>query len=179
MELTVTTRGLPELARTLQRDLPDTLAKNCIRETLHAAGDVLAAAQEANAPVLTGAMKADIGSVVRVDPGALGGYVLVGPLYSRGKLKARSSGATVSSDSPGVYDLFVERGHAPPGEATNKRMARRQHRAIEFGGRETPPHPWMRPAWEASKDEAATAMVETLRETVSKSIQEVGKRNAG
>jgi len=173
--MTVQIKGLSELASTLQRDLPDAMAKNCIRQSLHAAGDVLASAQEANAPVLTGAMKADIGAAVRVDPGALGGYAVVGPLYNRGKLAPRKSGIVVSSDSPGVYDVFVELGHAPPGEAKNKRMARRKHIELEFGGRETPPHPWMRPAWESSKDEALAALVGTLRDGISESVKEVNK----
>jgi HK97 gp10 family phage protein len=175
MEMTVQVRGLSELARTCQQDLPDTIAKRCMRETLHAGGDVLAAAQEASAPVLTGAMKADIGAIVRVDPGAMGGYVVVGPLYNRAAIKPRRSGVVVSSDSPGVYDVFVERGHAPPGMAKEKRAARRRHIELEFGGRDTPPHPWVRPAWESSKNEALSVMLETLRETVSESVREAAK----
>jgi hypothetical protein len=99
----------------------------------------------------------------------------VGPLYNRGKLAPRKSGIVVSSDSPGVYDVFVELGHAPPGEAKNKRMARRKHIELEFGGRETPPHPWMRPAWESSKDEGLAALVGTLRDGISESVKEVNK----
>lgn len=179
MEMTVQIRGLSELARTCQHDLPEAIAKRCIRETLHAMGDVLAAAQEATAPVLTGAMKADIGAIVRVDPGAMGGYVVVGPLYNRSALKPRRSGGVVSSDSPGVYDVFVELGHAPPGMAKEKRLARQRHIELEFGGRATPPHPWMRPAWESSKNEALNTGVETLRETISESVQQVGVRLNG
>ena len=120
-------------------------------------------------------MRDDVGVVVRVDPGAMGGYALIGPLYNRSNLKTGRNGRAVTTDSPGVYDVFVERGHAPPGEAKNKRMARRRGIELEFGGRNTPPHPWMRPAWEGSKGEALSTLVDTLRETISESAQEVRK----
>lgn len=180
MEAIIQIRGLTELGRTLQQDLPDTMAKRCIRESLHAAGAVVAMAAEAAAPVgdskdpQAGALKDDIGTVVRVDPGAMGGYALVGPLYNRSNLRSRN-GKLVTTDSPGVYGKFVELGHAPPGMAKEKRMAHRRGIELEFGGRETPPHPWLRPAWEASKGEALSELVGTLRETISQSVREVRK----
>jgi hypothetical protein len=177
VEAIVQIRGLSELARTLQQDLPDTMAKRCIRESLHAAGEVVAQAAEAAAPVgdakdpHAGALKDDIGTVVRVDPGAMGGYALIGPLYNRSKLIARN-GRTATTDSPGVYGMFVEVGHGPPGMAKEKRAAHRRGIELEFGGRETPPHPWLRPAWEASKGEALSALLGTLRETISESARQ-------
>jgi hypothetical protein len=94
-------------------------------------------------------------------------YVLIGPGYNRSGLRTRKrgkyAGAVDSSTSPGVYGKFVEVGHAPPHMAAEKRKARRSGFEIEFGGRETPPHPWLRPAFDGSKDAALEAMAGVMQ----------------
>lgn len=94
-------------------------------------------------------------------------YVLIGPGYDRSRLRIRRrgkyAGRADSSTSPGVYGKFVELGHAPPGLAAEKRRAHRSGKEIEFGGRDTPPHPWFGPAFKASKDAAHEAMTEVMR----------------
>lgn len=153
-QITVEVRGLAQLGRALQ-SIPAVLATRVMREALHAAGDVMAAAAEATAPVLSGELKSDIIVKVHVSGGLDSNYVLVGPGYDRGSLRVRGvrrnrRGALEAdvdtTDSPGIYGGFVEEGHA-----------------IEFGNGEVPPHPWLRPAFEASKEEAVEVFATYVR----------------
>jgi HK97 gp10 family phage protein len=151
------------------QSIPAKLESKIAHEALSAGGTVVQSAAEASAPSRTRELKEDI--VVKVHVNVSGNfrdnYVLIGPGYDRSKLKARKrgkyAGAVDSSTSPGVYGKFVEVGHAPPGMATEKRKARRSGVEIEFGGRETPPHPWLQPAFESSKDEALQTMAEVMQ----------------
>jgi HK97 gp10 family phage protein len=157
-----------QLEQNLQ-SIPAKLESKIAREALQAGGEVIAAAFEASAPYLTGATKDDI--VIKVHVNASGNfsdnYVLVGPGFVRSELRIRKrgkyAGRADTSTSPGVYEKFVELGHAPPGMAAEKRKARRSGFRIEFGDRETPPHPWAGPAFNASKGDAMNAMTEVMQ----------------
>jgi HK97 gp10 family phage protein len=143
-----------------------------MRGALHAAGDVFAGAIESTAPVRTGELKDDIIVAVHVSGDLRENYVIVGPGYDRGKLLVRGTkigrrGETEAivntSDSPGVYALFVERGHAAPGHGKAQQRKGKSAHEIEYGGRSTPAHPFMRPAWEVSKDAGLEAFVAYVR----------------
>jgi HK97 gp10 family phage protein len=154
-----------ELRRHLDQ-MPIALARGAARDSLQAAADVVAAGAEENAPRRSGALAEDIVTKVHVSGDLRGSYAIVGPGYDRTTIPIRKRGAHAgeadSTASPGVYGKFVESGHAPPGLAAETRRARRSGKEIEYGGRETPPHPWFRPAWEATKDQAFDALARTL-----------------
>ena len=149
--------------------IPHQLESKIAHEALETGGGIVQAAAEATTPVKTGELKEDI--VIKVHVNVSGdfhdNYVLIGPGYDRGGLRPRKrgryAGTVDSSTSPGVYGKFVETGHAPPHGGTEKRRAKRKGIEIEFGGRETPPHPWLRPAFEGSKDAAFEAMAEVMQ----------------
>jgi HK97 gp10 family phage protein len=151
------------------QSIPAKLESKIAHEALSTGGAIVQAAAETSAPFRTGELKEDI--VVKVHVNTSGNfhdnYVLIGPGYDRSRLKARKrgkyAGAVDSSTSPGVYGKFVEVGHAPPHMAGEKRRAKRRGVEIEFGGRDTPPHPWLQPAFEGSKDEALQAMAEVMQ----------------
>lgn len=152
--ITVEVRGLAQLGRALN-SIPAVFSTRILREALHAAGAVMATAAEATAPVRTGALRADIITKVHVSPDLRSNYVLVGPGYDRGSLLVRGTrfnrrgkleAVVNTADSPGVYGKFVETGHK-----------------LEFGGPGVPPHPWLRPAFEASKEAALGAFVAYVR----------------
>lgn len=167
MEVSVNIKGLQELAQHLERDMPEAMAKGVIRDALEAGGEVVQAAAEQAATEhrRTGELEESIDVVVRVkNDKSLHGVAFVGPVYE-------GSG----TNDPGVYGKFVEEGHAPPGKGREKSAARRRGIELEFGGKDTPPHPWMRPAWEGSKDQALDAMVESLREGVEGAAKQVNK----
>jgi HK97 gp10 family phage protein len=153
--------GLDRLAANLMA-IPAQLSTRIMREALHAAGDVMAAAAEATAPVLSGALKEDIVVKVHVGADLSDNYVLVGPGYDRSSLTVRGTrrnrrggieAVVDTTESPGVYGKFVELGHK-----TAQAKARSGHE-IEFGSHEVPPHPWLAPAFNISREEALETFV--------------------
>jgi HK97 gp10 family phage protein len=157
-----------QLERNMQQ-IPAQLESKIAHQALQAGGEVIQGAAEASAPRRSGELAEDI--VIKVHVNTAGNfhdnYVLVGPGYDRSKLRIRKRGKYAgrpdSSTSPGVYGKFVELGHAPAGGAAEKRRARRTGLQIEFGGRETPPQPWLAPAFGSSKEPALDAMAEVMR----------------
>jgi HK97 gp10 family phage protein len=157
-----------QLERNMQQ-IPAQLEAKIARQALQAGGEIIQVAAEASAPRRSGELADDI--VIKVHVNTAGNfhdnYVLVGPGYDRARVRIRKrgkyAGRADSSTSPGVYGKFVEVGHAPPGLAGEKRKARRSGFEIEFGGRDTPPHPWLGPAFKASKEAAVEAMGEVMR----------------
>lgn len=167
MEVSINIKGLQDLATTLERDLPEAMAKGVIRDALRAGAEVVqdAAEQSAAEHHRTGAMEEDIGIAVRVkNDRSLHGFALVGALYEG-----------EGTDDPGVYSKFVEEGHAPPGKGREKAAAARRGIELEFGGKDTPPHPWLRPAWEGSKDQALEAIIESLKDGIEAAAKSVNK----
>lgn len=170
--ITVQVAGLDQLGRALDR-IPAVLSTRIMRGALHASGDVMAGAIESTAPARTGALKADIIAKVHVGSDLSNNYVVVGPGYDRGGLtvkgvKRNKRGAIEAvvdtTDSPGVYALFVERGHKAPGHGVkNNRAGRGSAHEIEYGGASTPPHPFMRPAYDSSKEAAVEAFADYVR----------------
>jgi len=151
--ITVQIKGLDQLGRALQR-IPATLSTRIMREALHATGDVMKEAAELTAPVRTGALREDMIVKVRVSGDLSINYVLVGPGYDRSKLRARKHGklaGTVDTTvSPGVYGKF-----------------------LELGTKNMPPWPWLRPAFEASKEAALATFVAYIRAGLQAVIAEV------
>jgi HK97 gp10 family phage protein len=139
-------KGLAELTRALNA-IPAQFARLIMREALHAAGDVMKAAAESTAPVRTRLLKEDIVVQVYVQGDLSHNSVRVGPGYDRAALTVRKTGKHAgrpdTTASPGVYGRFVETGHK-----------------LEFGSGSVPPHPWLRPAFEVSKEAALDAFVE-------------------
>ena len=149
--------------------IPAQLESKIAHQALTAGGTIVKVAAEASAPKKSGELAEDV--VIKVHVNTAGdfhdNYVLIGPGYDRSRLKVRKrgkyAGRADSSTSPGVYGKFVEVGHAPPGGAIEKKRARRSGTEIEFGGKGAPPHPWLGPAFEASKEEALGAMAEVMQ----------------
>jgi HK97 gp10 family phage protein len=150
------------------QSIPAQLESKIAHQALQAAGEIVQAAAEASAPYKTGALKGDI--VIKVHTNTSGdfsdNYVLIGPGYDRSKLKAHHRGAHPNlldtATSPGVYGKFVELGHAGPGMAREKRRNKKRGLLLA-AGKDTPAHPWLKPAFESSKDAAMDAMAETMQ----------------
>ncbi|HEY3972314.1 MAG TPA: HK97-gp10 family putative phage morphogenesis protein [Candidatus Sulfotelmatobacter sp.] len=181
--ITIQVDGLDELGRALE-SIPAVLATRVMRGALHAAGDVMAEAIELTAPVRSGALKADIITKVRVGSDLSDNYVIVGPGYERGALTVKGvtrnkrggiEAVVDTTESPGVYAAFVERGHRPPGHGVrNDRAGKHSHaHELEFGGASTPPHPFMRPAFDSSKEAALDTFVEYVRAGLNGVIEAV------
>lgn len=180
--VTVHITGLDQLAKTLEQDLPEKMARGIIRDAMQAGGEAVRVAAEASAPVRSGELKGDIVAVVRISNTQYGmaATCFIGPAYDRSQLKTRKRGRYAgrqdSTTSPGIYAVFVEKGHAPAGMAQEKRRARRSGTEIEFGGRDTPPHPWLSKAFDTAKGEALDAIVSHLRSGIEAAARELAKK---
>ncbi len=173
MEILFSIDGLPEMAKKLD-DIAQAVAGPIAAEALQAGGEVIARQAEANIHSVSGALAEDI-IVTRVKGKAGERYVLIGPGFNpesfrrsvvrRGKY-ATEAPAADQTTNPGVYGLFVEVGHGPPGVHRERQRAKRNGVQIEYGSHETPPHPWLGPAFEATKDEAVEVMAQTIRENL-------------
>ena len=164
--------GLPDLMRRLDQ-VPYVLGKTVAREGLQAAGEIIATAAEASAPKRSGELSEDIVIKVYVSSDFRDNKVLVGPGYDRSALRIRKRGRYAgrpdSTTSPGVYGGLVERGHGMAGYSWASRFGtakqrRRTGRQVEFGSHDVPPHPWLKPAFDISKDAAMQALAEHTAE---------------
>lgn len=76
------------------------------------------------------------------------------------------------ADGDAFYWRFVEFGHSNIRRRKNKRdtLTKRRAEALEFGTSRTPAYPFMRPAFESKKQEAADAMSAALSEEIKKKL---------
>lgn len=174
--ITFEIKGMAELAKTLEQDLPEAMAKRAIKDALRAGGEVIANAAEANAK---GELAESMTVVVRIsNRSSLSGIAMVGPAYDRSQLVTRKRGLYAGrpdpTSSPGVFGLFVEKGHGAPG--THRSRQNKSAREMELGGHGTPPHPFLGPAFDSAKDDALQAIIDTLREGIDEAVKEVAKR---
>jgi HK97 gp10 family phage protein len=168
--LTITgVKGLDELLRRLDQ-IPLALSRNVARQALEEAGAVIQSAAEASAPKLTGELADDIIVEVHVAGDLRSNRVLIGPGYDRSSMKTRKRGRYAgrqdSTTSPGVYGGFVEKGHGMAGHSWKSR--RRSGHQIELGSHDVPPHPWLKPAFEASKDAAVQVLADRTKEALDR-----------
>lgn len=155
--------GLQELGKNLDV-LGQQTAKNAVRAAIKPAAEVFRRAIRANAPVRQeegekakdkkggkrgpGYLKAHIGRWIRPDSdGSLNAFV----------------GPTPSA----FYGKMVEKGHRNVRTKAEARAERygAQRRALvtaEFGGKDTPPHPFMRPAFDGNQAEAERVFADEL-----------------
>jgi HK97 gp10 family phage protein len=133
-DIEVHVEGLEELGKTMDK-IPLKFAQNIQRAALHAVGDVFAAEMEALAPVAPeashpesepGELRNSIGFVVRLGRDLNDSVAKIGPLYDKAKYSGNKR-----THSPGVYGKFVE-----------------------YGTRLMRARPFMRPAFEARKEQA-------------------------
>jgi HK97 gp10 family phage protein len=169
--------GLEELLRRLDR-IPLNLSRKIARNALQEAGEIIQAAAEASAPRRSGELAEDIIVKVTISSDFRKNRVLVGTGYPGPGLKTRTRGRHAgeedSTTSPGVYGGFVERGHGMAGYSWASRFGtarqrRRSGRQIELGSHDVPPHPWLKPALDASAD----AAVQVLADRTAEALQRV------
>lgn len=168
--------GLEDVLRRLDQ-IPLALSREVARDALQEAGEIIQAAAEASAPRKTGELAEDIVVQVRVSGDFRNNRVVVGPGYDGSAVKTRKrgryAGKADSSTLPGIYGGFVERGHGMAGYSWKSRFGsakqrRRTGRQIEFGSHDVPPHPWLKPAFDASSAEATQVLIDRTREALDR-----------
>jgi HK97 gp10 family phage protein len=177
--LTVTRiSGLEDLLRRLDR-VPLALSRQVARSALTEAGAIIQAAAESSAAShrRTGELEEDVIMKVQISGDFRRNRVVVGPGYPGPGLKTRKRGRYAgqqdSTTSPGIYARFVESGHGMPGYSWSSRFGsakqrRRTGRQIELGSHDVPPHPWLKPAFDASSDQAVQVLLDRTREAIQR-----------
>jgi len=185
MNALFTIEGLPELNSRLDK-IAVAVANPITREALQAGGKVIKDRAEELVHKKTGMLAKDIVVVTRMradsttsGPGQK--YVLIGPgwnldTYRRIARNRGASGREAAPDqttNPGVYGYFLEVGHRAPGQGLahnlqfkrDRAAARKQGKRVntrDYGHLSTPPYPWLKPAFDQSKDEAVAAIAEVI-----------------
>lgn len=140
-EITIT--GLKEIQERLERLSPD-LAKKAMGKALAAGGRVLATEIQLKAPKRTGELALSV--LAKGKTSEHGGYIRVGIRYRKKRAAtSRRPGKVPSTEDPGIYSRF-----------------------LEYGTRNMAARPFVRPSYDAKKDEATQAFVDTLKEWIEK-----------
>jgi HK97 gp10 family phage protein len=156
-------RGLPELRRKLA-ELPDKVEKKVLRSAWRKTAKTLQVAVKAKTPVDSGELKKRI--TVRAAKRKKHGI----------GLKVWAAATRVSKKFPGEgypYALAVEAGHEYPRRGKNTHKKRIVPHETEFGKSFVRPHPFVRPAWNATQNE----LLDTFAKEAGAGIERVAKEN--
>lgn len=153
-------RGLEQMKRKLQElQVEARTGRKVLRAAFRQSANVIRDSARSKAPVKTGLLKRRIQTVsAKGKPGTI-------------RFQVRANARKVSPKYPEgyPYGLAVEQGHGFP----NSRQ--RQFKNVgeqEFGTGTVPPHPFMRPAWEESKEKALERFGEAAGEGIEKLAKE-------
>ncbi|MEW9808596.1 HK97-gp10 family putative phage morphogenesis protein [Mesorhizobium sp. ZMM04-5] len=125
-------------------ELPKATGKAVLRRVLKKAAQPIADDAKAKAPVLSGALQISIG---------------VGTKLTRRQSRLHRK---MFTDDRASVEMFVGAGGLP------------QAHLREFGGDDAPPHPFMRPAWDAGK----AGVLESIKADLGDEIMKAAKRLA-
>ena len=148
------------------------------------AGDIVVVTRMKSSTAAVGSGSTSVGEkYVLIGPGwnpdltrhsGLGGHPYASKIGTIGR--GASNRAVANADqttNPGVYGYFLEVGHRAPGKGLNHDQqyrrdaaaARKQGKSVnthDYGHLTTPPYPWLKPAFDSSKDEAVQAMADVI-----------------
>jgi HK97 gp10 family phage protein len=150
--------GLDEL-RQMFDVLPDTMRRKFFRRALRKGARQLAAAIAQAAPIRTEPGEKRTARGAR-GPGYLKRNITVRGLRSRNG--APAFGVTLARDA--WYGQIVESGHGPPRRGRRRRGGLRR---LEYGGRSTPPTPFIRPTVVREGPRTVQLVIDTLRQELT------------
>lgn len=132
------------------------VSKRKLVKALQAGGEVFKQAIEERTPVRTPAMSGDA-----LPPGRLKGDINIKTIQGRGE---HSAGVKVgpSSETELVMRL-VEFGHVVAEQKGGSFKSKVVRAGIRYAVKRVPPHPIMRPAWEASQQQSMQAVLDVLQ----------------
>lgn len=177
MKETMRIEGFKELDNAL-KELPKATGKNCIRRALMRAALPIVMAAKAKAPVRPGSGRlrdAILVTKVKFTGGAAGKAAFAEAMRA-GKTKAEAADAAREAN----IQAAEEAGGAVPisGIAiigVDYKKAFYAH-FVEFGTVKMSPKPFLRPAWDAGKYQAAQAIHDTLKEEIDKAVARIAKK---
>ena len=161
MGITIKLEGFAQLDRNLL-DLSGPTGERILRKAARAAGEVVQAAITEAAPVRTELRKSygtNGNAAWNLPPGALKSDITL-------RVTKKDSGGFTATIGPGKFTAFV----AAMLEYGHEAHQGRKYKGGKYLGM-VPAHPFIRPAWELSKDAAVAAAEETIADEVIKEIK--------
>jgi len=165
---TVKVEGLKELDRALA-ELPKAVARNTLRRVLKKAGEPIADKARQLAPVKSGKLRDSI--IVSAKLGTKAGQAEYAAAMEAGLGQTAALGAMRDARRAAKGSGSFAEMHIGPGRQPHAHLQ-------EFGSVNNQPHPFMRPAWDAHKDEALGIVRRDLGEEIMKSAKRLAKRAA-
>ncbi|MET4634974.1 HK97-gp10 family putative phage morphogenesis protein [Kaistia defluvii] len=165
---TVKVEGLRELEAALS-DLPKAVARNTLRRVLKKAGEPIADKARQLAPVKSGKLRDSI--VVSPKLGTKAGQKEFAAAMEAGLGKEAAVGAMRDARRAAKGEGSFAEMYVGPGRQPHAHLQ-------EFGSVNNRPHPYMRPAWDAHKDEALDIIKGDLGGEIMKAAKRVAKRKA-
>lgn len=169
MSVTVRVDGLAALDSALGM-LPKATARNVLRRTLDKAAQPIVAEAKRHAPVKTGTLRDSITASTRIKNKTGSAEYRSAMKAGLGKDAARSALLAARRANKG-QGSFAETYVGP---SRGKGVIRYAH-IVEFGSNGTAPKPFMRPAWDATKDQALSIIKAELGTEIIKAARRVGR----
>jgi len=169
MSITVSVSGLKELDQALG-ELPKATARNVLKRTLNKAAVPMVEEAKRQAPVRTGKLRDSIMASARVKNTVGNSEYSAAMRAGLGKEAARSAllAARKAKKGQGSFaEVYI-------GPARGGGIIRYAH-IVEFGSVDTAPQPYMRPAWDATKDKMLTIIKDELGNEIIKAARRVGR----
>lgn len=163
MAKTVRIEGLKELQRAL-KELPKATQGAVLRRTLQGAADPMLAAAIANAPRDAGVLAESVDASPR--------------LTAR---QRRLAGRSAVRQSDGSFRSAKSTGaelHIGPGATSGQRAPSPSGLMQEFGNRNHPAQPWLRPAWDAHRQGALASIETGLAGEIDKAARRLAAKQA-
>ena len=169
MSVTVSVSGLKELDQALG-ELPKATARNVLKRTLNKAAVPMVEEAKRQAPVRTGKLRDSIMASSRIKNTVGNSEYSAAMRAGLGKEAARSAllAARKANKGQGSFaEVYI-------GPARGGGIIRYAH-IVEFGSVDTAPQPYMRPAWDATKDKMLTIIKDELGNEIIKAARRVGR----
>lgn len=174
MSFRVSVSGLRELDRALG-ELPKATAKNVLKRVLLKAGQPVADAASAMAPRDTGELAASVAVGSRIANSA--GKSEFAAAMKGGLGKAAAVGALRGARRAAAGQGSFAEAYIGPTKAKSKRAGIKRI-VQEFGSVKQPGKPFLRPAWDARKDQVLEIIKNDLGDEIIKTARRAAKRKA-
>jgi HK97 gp10 family phage protein len=167
MSVRVKVEGLREIEAAL-KELPKATAKNIMRRVLIARAQPIADAMRRNAPKDSGQLRDSIAVSTRSTGGSAGKQAFAATMAAGGTRKEAGAAAREANRATSG-SVFVYVGATAAGFYGS---------FAEFGTSRQPPEPWIRPAWDAEKDNLLPGIGADMWAEIKKAIERRSRKLA-
>jgi len=167
MKTRVKVEGLKEIQAALQ-ELPKATAKNIMKRVLLKRAEPIVQAAKQNVPVLSGELRDSIVASTKSTGGSAGKKAFAQAMAS-GATSKQAGAAAREANRATSGSIFVYIG---PSKLGYYGMFQ------EFGTKDIPPQPWLRPAWDQNKDGVLTGIASDMWVEIEKAVERRAKKLA-